>query len=135
RTSAGLMKSGPLRHRFSRNLTPILSRNLTPILPILVLVAACSVRPVHGNVATADAAVGAGLRAIPKIDVHAHYRTDSPELVSTLADWNVRAVVVDVTGTDRKIDEKWRDFRALQAAHPGRFFLVTTFDPFRFNDP
>ena len=40
-----------------------------------------------------------------------------------------------VTGSDRKIDEKWRDFRALQAAHPDRFFLVTTFDPFRFNEP
>jgi len=117
-----------MRHRFSRNLTPIL-----PIL--VVLVAGCSVRPVHGNAATADVAVGAGLRAIPKIDVHAHYRTDSPELVSTLAEWNVRAVLVNVTGGDRKIAEKWRDYRTLQAAHAGRFFLVTTFDPFRFNEP
>ena len=103
----------------------------------LLLVAACTVRPVHGDVAAVDAAAAAeaGLRAIPKIDVHAHYRTDTPELVSTLADWHVRAVLVTVTGSDRKIDEKWRDHRALQAAHPDRFFLVTTFDPFRFKEP
>src|SRR5262245_2943256 len=101
----------------------------------LLLAAACSVRPVHGDVAAAAAVPAAGLRAIPKIDVHAHYRTDSPELVPTLADWNVRAVLVNVTGSDRKITEKWRDFRALQAAHPDRFFLVATFDPFRFNEP
>jgi hypothetical protein len=37
----------------------------------LLLVAACSVRPVHGGAAGA-AAPDAGLRAIPKIDVHAH---------------------------------------------------------------
>src|SRR4051812_4957860 len=101
----------------------------------LLLVAACSVRPMHGGSAAADSAVGVGLRAIPKIDVHAHYRTDTPELVPTLTDWSVRAVLVNVTGTDRKIAEKWRDFRALQGAHPDRFFLVTTFDPFRFNEP
>jgi predicted TIM-barrel fold metal-dependent hydrolase len=118
------MKSGPLRHRFSRNLTPI----------VVVLVGACSVRPVHGG-AAADAAADAGLRAIPKIDVHAHYRTDTPELVSTLAEWKVRAVLVNVTGGDRQIAEKWRDHRALRAAHPERFFLVTTFDPFRIDDP
>src|SRR5690242_21846348 len=109
------------------------SRNLTLLRFTLPFVAACSVRPVHG--VAPDAAADAGLRAIPKIDVHAHYRTDTPELVPTLAEWNVRAVLVNVTGSDRKIAEKWRDFRALQAAHPDRFFLVTTFDPFRFNEP
>src|SRR5436190_7939153 len=101
----------------------------------LLSLAACQVRPTPGSVTRANAAQAEGLRSIPKIDVHAHYRTDTPELVPTLATWNVRAVLVDVTGTDRKIDEKWRDFRALQAAHPDRFFLVTTFDPFRFNEP
>jgi predicted TIM-barrel fold metal-dependent hydrolase len=75
------------------------------------------------------------IRAIPKIDVHAHYRTDNPELVSALEAWNARAVLVDVTGADRRIDEKWRDFLALRAAHPGRFYLVATFDPFRLEEP
>ena len=102
---------------------------------LLALVAACHVRATPGDVARDNAAQEAGLRAIPKIDVHAHYRTDTPELVPTLAAWNVRAVLVNVTGGDRQIAEKWRDFRALQAAHPDRFFLVTTFDPFRFNEP
>jgi predicted TIM-barrel fold metal-dependent hydrolase len=83
----------------------------------------------------ARAAAAVDIRAIPKIDVHSHYRTDNPELVAALGAWNARAVLVDVTGGDRKIDEKWRDFLALRAAHPGRFFLVATFDPFRLEEP
>jgi predicted TIM-barrel fold metal-dependent hydrolase len=75
------------------------------------------------------------IRALPKIDVHAHYRTDNPELIAALEAWNARAVLVTVTGADRKIDEKWRDHLALRAAHPERFFLVATFDPFRIDEP
>jgi predicted TIM-barrel fold metal-dependent hydrolase len=75
------------------------------------------------------------IRQLPKIDVHAHYRSDNPELVAALAVWNARAVLVTVTGADRKIDEKWRDHLALRAAHPDRFFLVATFDPFRLEEP
>jgi predicted TIM-barrel fold metal-dependent hydrolase len=81
------------------------------------------------------AAAVVDIRAIPKIDVHAHYRTDHPDLVPALAAWNARAVLVNVTGADRRIDEKWRDMRALRDAHPDRFFLVATFDPFRFEEP
>jgi len=101
----------------------------------LLFIAACHLRATAGDVARANAAQDSGLRAIPKVDVHAHYRTDAPELIAALAEWNVRAVLVNVTGSERNIAEKWRDFRALQAAHPDRFFLVTTFDPFRFNQP
>src|SRR5829696_5636358 len=75
------------------------------------------------------------IRQLPKLDVHAHYRTDHPELVAALAAWNARAVLVTVTGADRKIDEKWRDHLALRAAHRDRFFLVATFDPFRLEEP
>jgi predicted TIM-barrel fold metal-dependent hydrolase len=75
------------------------------------------------------------IRALPKIDVHAHYRTDNPELLAALEAWHARAVLVTVTGADRKIDEKWRDHLALRAAHPERFFLVATFDPFRIDEP
>jgi len=82
-----------------------------------------------------DPALVTDIRAIPKIDVHAHYRADHPELVPALAAWNARAVLVDVTGADRRIDEKWRDMLALRDAHPDRFFLVATFDPFRFDEP
>lgn len=74
------------------------------------------------------------LRSIPKIDVHAHYRTAQPELISSLDAWNMRAVLVNVT-SDGQHEQKWRDMRALHAAHPDRFALVTTFDPFRFNEP
>src|SRR3954470_21133742 len=96
-------------------------------LALLLSLAACSSR-----VASRESlAPSSDLHAIPKIDVHAHYRTDAPDLVPSLAAWNARAVLVNVTGGDRQIDAKWRDFRALRAAHPDRFFLVATFDPFR----
>src|SRR5215218_6768011 len=82
-----------------------------------------------------SAAPVADIRAIPKVDVHAHYRTDHPDLVPALEAWNARAVLVNVTGGDRDIERKWRDFQSLRAAHPDRFFLVATFDPFRFDQP
>jgi predicted TIM-barrel fold metal-dependent hydrolase len=86
--------------------------------------------------AAARAAIpAADLRGLPKVDVHAHYRTDHPDLTPALQAWNARAVLVNVTGGDRRIDAKWRDFQALRAAHPDRFFLVATFDPFRFEEP
>ena len=99
---------------------------------LVVLLTACGPR---GRLASENAVSVADLRTIPKIDVHAHYRTDHPDLAPTLSAWNARAVLVNVTGSERKIDEKWRDFRALQAKHPERFYLVATFDPFRFNEP
>jgi len=99
---------------------------------LLVLLAACGRR---GGPAPDGPLSAEGLRALPKIDVHAHYRTDHPDLAPALSAWNARAVLVNVTGSERKIDEKWRDFRALRAAHPDRFFIVATFDPFRFNEP
>jgi predicted TIM-barrel fold metal-dependent hydrolase len=88
-----------------------------------------------GAQARAGAAEPTDIRAIPKVDVHAHYRTDHPELEPALEAWNARAVLVNVTGAERRIDEKWRDFLALRAAHPERFFLVATFDPFRLEEP
>ena len=97
----------------------------------LLLGAACAPRPA----ATGRAVSLAEVRAMPKVDVHAHYRADHPGLVDALAAWNARAVLVNVTGDDRQIDRKWRDFQALQARYPDRFFLVATFDPFRFEEP
>jgi predicted TIM-barrel fold metal-dependent hydrolase len=85
--------------------------------------------------ALGSAASVTDIRAIPKVDVHTHYRTDHPDLVPSLDAWHMRTVLVNVASGDRKIDEKWRDFRALSAAHAGRFFLVATFDPFRFDEP
>ena len=102
------------------------------LVPMLLLAPACAPR---GGAPEGDAAPVADIRAIPKVDVHAHYRTDHPELVPALAAWNARAVLVNVTGGNREIEQKWRDFRALREAHPDRFFLVATFDPFRFDEP
>jgi predicted TIM-barrel fold metal-dependent hydrolase len=100
------------------------------LVALLVMLGACRAPRVRGF-----ASSEVDIRAIPKIDVHAHYRTDNPELVAALAAWNARAVLVTVTGGDRAIDEKWRDHVALRAAHPDRFFLVATFDPFRIDEP
>jgi predicted TIM-barrel fold metal-dependent hydrolase len=108
----------------------VMIRQLAGLVACVALLGACAGAPVRE-----DSARGVDIRAIPKIDVHAHYRTDQPDLVPTLAAWNARAVLVDVTGADRRIDEKWRDMRALRDAHPDRFFLVATFDPFRFDEP
>ena len=78
----------------------------------------------------------ADVRALPKVDVHAHYRTDHPDLVPALQAWNARAVLVNVTGGEpREIAHKWADFQALRPAHPDRFFVVATFDPFRVDEP
>ena len=97
---------------------------------LLVVLGGCAGAPVRES-----ASPSVDIRSLPKIDVHAHYRTDNPELVAALEAWNARAVLVTVTGADRKIDEKWRDHVALHAAHPDRFFLVATFDPFRLEEP
>jgi hypothetical protein len=100
-------------------------------LTVALLLAACA-----GRAAAPGGAVpAADVRAVPKVDVHAHYRTDHPDLVAALAAWNARAVLVNVTGGDRQVAQKWRDFQALRAAHPDRFYLVATFDPFRFDEP
>src|SRR5829696_8525119 len=101
----------------------------TRLLVALILLGGCA-----GARVRESAAPVTDLRAIPKIDVHAHYRTDHPDLAPALAAWNVRAVLVNVTGGERQIDRKWRDFQALRAAHPARFVLVATFDPFRFQE-
>jgi len=105
-------------------------RPMIALAASLVMLGGCASPPVGRS--TADVV---DIHAIPKIDVHAHYRTDNPELASALEAWNARAVLVNVTGADRRIDERWRDFLALRAAHPDRFFLVATFDPFRLEEP
>src|SRR5215207_4986351 len=97
----------------------------------LLLIGACTSR----NATREPGVPVSDIRALPKIDVHAHYRTDHPDLVPALRAWNARAVLVNVTGGNREIEQKWRDFQALRAAHPDRFFLVATFDPFRFEEP
>jgi predicted TIM-barrel fold metal-dependent hydrolase len=116
---------------------PRVSRSLRASLLSAIAVASSACASRGASVATNSAEhtlTVAELRALPKIDVHAHYRADNPELIAALQTWNARAVLVTVTGTDKKIDEKWRDHRALAAAHPERFALVATFDPARFND-
>jgi predicted TIM-barrel fold metal-dependent hydrolase len=76
----------------------------------------------------------AELRALPKVDVHSHYEHDDPGLVPALESWSLRSVLVNVF-SDGRLVEKGENMWALRAAHPERFFVVTTFDPFPVDDP
>jgi predicted TIM-barrel fold metal-dependent hydrolase len=76
----------------------------------------------------------AELKAIPKVDVHSHYEHDDSALVPTLEEWKLRSVLVNVL-SDGRLVEKGEKMRALRAAHPERFFLITTFDPAPIDDP
>ena len=76
----------------------------------------------------------AELRAIPKVDVHSHYEHDDPTLVPALESWHLRSVLVNVF-SDHRLVEKGENMWALQAAHPERFFVISTFDPFPVDDP
>jgi predicted TIM-barrel fold metal-dependent hydrolase len=76
----------------------------------------------------------AELKAIPKVDVHSHYEHDDSALVPTLEEWKLRSVLVNVL-SDGRLVAKGEKMRALRAAHPERFFLITTFDPAPIDDP
>lgn len=109
----------------------VLAAGLSLVVAALAsALAGCAGRTSQSEAVTPIAAV----RAMPKIDVHAHYSADNPGMVAALGDWNARVVLVNVASGDRPIAQKWHEYSALATAHPGRFFLVTTFDPFRFNE-
>ncbi|MBW3630594.1 MAG: amidohydrolase family protein [Gemmatimonadetes bacterium] len=76
----------------------------------------------------------AEVRAIPKVDVHAHYERADTVNLGALQSWNARSVLVNVL-TDNRLLEKGENMRAVAAAHPDRFYLVTTFDPRPIDDP
>jgi predicted TIM-barrel fold metal-dependent hydrolase len=107
-------------------------RRIVATAALLLPLAGCS--PDRGAPATAAPLTVAELRAIPKIDVHSHYEHDDTALVPTLESWNLRSVLVNVF-SDGRLTEKGENMHALEAAHPGRFFLITTFDPFPIDDP
>jgi predicted TIM-barrel fold metal-dependent hydrolase len=110
-------------------------RRLLLAAALLPAVAGC--RPDAGaeaGAATAAPLTEAEVRAIPKIDVHSHYEHDDTALVPALEAWNLRSVLVNVF-SDGRLVEKGEKMRALAAAHPGRFYLITTFDPFPIDDP
>jgi predicted TIM-barrel fold metal-dependent hydrolase len=104
-----------------------------PLLALLVPLAACA--PSAAPVAPAGAPLTlAEIRAIPKIDIHSHYERDDTALVPTLESWELRSVLVNVL-SDGRLIEKGEKMRAVQAAHPARFFHITTFDPVPIGDP
>jgi predicted TIM-barrel fold metal-dependent hydrolase len=73
---------------------------------------------------------------IEKIDFHAHYRYDRDFLVPLLAEWNMRALLVDVSKTDSTgVHRYWDQIHALEAQYPDRFFLCTGFDAFGIDEP
>ena len=105
-----------------------------PLLAALLLpLAGCSPRPSAPLAAAAPLSMEE-VRAMPKIDVHSHYESDDTALVATLESWNLRSVLVNVL-SDGRLVEKGERMLALRAAHPERFFFVTTFDPAPIDDP
>lgn len=100
---------------------------------LALLVAGCAPAPGAAPGPSAPLTL-AEVRAIPKVDVHAHYeRVDSAPL-GVLHSWNARSVLVNVL-TDGRLLERGERMRAVAAAYPDRFFLVTTFDPRPIDDP
>ena len=105
----------------------------TPLLAALLLpLAGCSPRPLETS--RMPPLTMAEVRAIPKIDVHAHYESDDTALVAALASWNARSVLVNVL-TDGRLVEKGENMWRLARAHPERFVHITTFDPAPVDDP
>ena len=107
-------------------------RRIIAVAALLLPLAGCS-RDAGARAAAAPPTL-TELKAIPKIDLHSHYEHDDTALVPTLESWNLRSVLVNVF-SDNRLLEKGDNMRALAAAHPGRFFLITTFDPFPIDDP
>jgi predicted TIM-barrel fold metal-dependent hydrolase len=106
---------------------------LSVAAPLVLLLAGCA--PGAGAPTPGGSPLSmAEVRAIPKIDVHSHYEHDDTALVPTLESWNLRSVLVNVLSDDR-LEEKGENMRRVEAAHAGRFFLITTFDPTPIDDP
>ena len=106
---------------------------LLALLPAAVLLTACTERT-EAPEEVLDQALVEDQTTVEKIDMHAHYRTLHPDLLPILEAWNLRPVLVNVASSG-SIVEKWADMTALAEAHPDRFYLAATFDPFRFNEP
>ena len=94
----------------------------------LVLLAACA-RPRDTLVPISD------IRAIPKIDMHAHYTGEPEKLIPVLEAWNMRAVLIGVMSDTADHPRRWAGMRELHRQHPGRFYLGASFNPFYFNNP
>ena len=110
---------------------PRRSRRRLPALHAVVVLAVCaSCAPTPPPADTPVTDPG----AIPKIDLHSHYRAPHESLLPGLESWNMRSVLVNVTA-EADHPAEWEGMRALQAAHPDRFLLCGTFDPFLFNEP
>jgi predicted TIM-barrel fold metal-dependent hydrolase len=75
---------------------------------------------------------------IPKIDAHAHLFYDRDFLLPLLEQWNMRAMVINITGRDaleEPMPKRWRAMLDIHKAHPERIALCTTFDPAPIGEP
>lgn len=70
--------------------------------------------------------------AIPKIDIHAHYTYPRDYLLPLLDEWNMRAVLVEVTrGPDRR---RWELMLDHHRQAPEHLLLATSFDASGFQE-
>ncbi len=76
------------------------------------------------------------LRAIPKIDFHTHFRYSRDHLANLFNRWNMQAVLVDVSKADGNgIERRWEPQLAHAQSRPNSFFLCTSFEGSRIDDP
>lgn len=95
----------------------------------LILLFACQPTPPEQSAPPAQS-------AFEKIDFHAHYRYDRDFLTPLLEKWNMQALLVEVSKNDSTgIHRYWPELKAMQTAHPDRFFLCTGFNGYGIDDP
>lgn len=71
-----------------------------------------------------------------KIDFHTHYRFEREYLMPLFEDWNMRAVLVEVSKNDSTgVHRYWPQLKAMRDAHPDRFFLCTGFNGYGIDEP
>ena len=97
------------------------------------LAGALLVLPLAACAGNAPQAEPMQLKAIPKIDIHAHYNYPRDYLIPLLDEWNMKALVVEVANEPAR--SRWARMVEHQALHPEHLMLATSFDASGFEEP
>ena len=96
-------------------------------LIVLICIVACS-RKSDENTSVDTQTIPVDNMTIRKIDVHSHYRHSREYLPALFKEWNMQAVLVDVSKEDPDgISRSWNNYLALAKTQPDLFFLCTSF--------
>lgn len=76
------------------------------------------------------------INEIMKIDFHTHYKYPRSYLDSLFNDFNLRAVLIDVSiMTDSALSRRWNEQSNHKSLYPDLFFLCTSFEGSNIDDP